>query len=83
MENSGLEPPSADNSDLKGTVSMTDSVIGGDVNISNTTNTYIIHNNKLQRFNLTMIAIAIVFALTGVIKIKDSKKSLKIFIILI
>ncbi|MDP6888562.1 MAG: hypothetical protein QF454_00865 [Candidatus Thalassarchaeaceae archaeon] len=67
MENSGMEPPSADNSNLNGTVSMTDSVIAGDVNISNTTKTYIIHNNKLQRFNLTLIVIAVVFALTGML----------------
>ena len=67
MENSGTEPPSADDSDSQGTVSMTDSVIGGDVHVSNTTNTYIIHNNKLQRFNLTLIVIAVVFALTGML----------------
>ena len=62
-----MEPPSDDDSNLEGTVSMTDSVIAGDVNISNTTNTYIIHNNKLQRFNLTLIVIAVVFALTGML----------------
>ncbi len=62
-----MEPPSVDNSNLKGTVSMTDSVIAGDVNISKTTNTYIIHNNKLQRFNLTLIVIAVAFALTGML----------------
>ena len=62
-----MELPSADDSDSEGAVSMTDSVIGGDVHVSNTTNTYIIHNNKLQRFNLTLIVIAVVFALTGML----------------
>ena len=62
-----MEPPSAGNSDSEGTVSMTDSVIGGDVHVSNTNNTYIIHNNKLQKFNITLIVIAVAFALTGML----------------
>ena len=58
MQTEPVKP--ADNSDSEGTVSMTDSVIGGDVHVSNTTNTYIIHNNKLQRFNLTLIVLSLI-----------------------